>query len=400
MARQHRDVRLQTREARRKLSATHEPYWHELRRGLHIGYRSGKRGGAWYLKEVRKDQRVVRRLGAADDGLDADGTSVLSWADVLKLAVDTDRPTVHAVGVYTVSDALEAYWNFRKAKSPQQSVKTDQLKMRATIGAELARTRLADLTTSELEEWRNGLVEVTEDREKQRRAQASANRTWTVLRAALNKAYRNGKADSAEAWRRVQPFRNVDRPGTRFLSTSEAIRLLNTMEPAFRRLARGALYTGLRFGELCRLRACDVVDGQVHVRISKGGRPRTVPLSPDGRVFFEEVCAGLEGEKPIFLRVDEQPWHLVVVSRLMRKASVLAKLKPPVTFRDLRRSYGSLLINRGAEAEVIQELLGHADMRMTRRVYAHLLNRTIARTVKTKLPSFGVEGSNVRKMRP
>jgi len=38
--------------------------------------------------------------------------------------------------------------------------------------------------------------------------------------------------------------------------------------------------------------------------------------------------------------------------------SPVRELKPPFTFRDLRRSYGSLLINRGAEAEVIQELLG------------------------------------------
>jgi integrase len=60
-------------------------------------------------------------------------------------------------------------------------------------------------------------------------------------------------------------------------------------------------------------------------------------------------------------------------------------------FHDLRRSYGSLLLNAGANAEVIQELLGHADMRMTRRVYAHLLNVTIANTVKSKLPSFGHE---------
>ena len=67
-------------------------------------------------------------------------------------------------------------------------------------------------------------------------------------------------------------------------------------------------------------------------------------------------------------------------------------------FHDLRRSYGSLLLNAGANAEVIQELLGHADMRTTRRVYAHLLNVTIANTVKSKLPSFGHERSNVRKL--
>jgi hypothetical protein len=37
---------------------------------------------------------------------------------------------------------------------------------------------------------------------------------------------------------------------------------------------------------------------------------------------------------------------------------------------------------------------------MTRRAYAHLLNVTIARTVKKKLPSFGFERTNVRKLRP
>ena len=76
-----------------------------------------------------------------------------------------------------------------------------------------------------------------------------------------------------------------------------------------------------------------------------------------------------------------------------------AKIAPPAVFHDLRRSYGSLLLNAGADAEVIQELLGHADLRMTRRSYAHLLNATVARTVKKKLQSFGLERSNVRKLR-
>jgi hypothetical protein len=33
-----RDVRLQTRDARRQLAPQKEPYWKELRRGLHVGY--------------------------------------------------------------------------------------------------------------------------------------------------------------------------------------------------------------------------------------------------------------------------------------------------------------------------------------------------------------------------
>ena len=65
----------------------------------------------------------------------------------------------------------------------------------------------------------------------------------------------------------------------------------------------------------------------------------------------------------------------------------------------MRRSYASLLINRGTDAEITEELLGHADLRMTLGTYAHLLNRTVAKAVKKKLPSFGLEPSRVTKFR-
>jgi integrase len=39
-------------------------------------------------------------------------------------------------------------------------------------------------------------------------------------------------------------------------------------------------------------------------------------------------------------------------------------------------------------ADAIQELLGQADPKMTRRAYAHIADRTLQKAVK-KLPSFG-----------
>jgi integrase len=72
----------------------------------------------------------------------------------------------------------------------------------------------------------------------------------------------------------------------------------------------------------------------------------------------------------------------------MRAACEAAEIYPPATFLDLRRSYGSLLLNSGAAADVISELLGHADMRMTRRAYAHLLDQTLRKAVTQHLPCF------------
>jgi integrase len=394
-------VRLQTREARSKLPRKKEPYWHELRRGLHIGYYKGSTAGTWWLREYRDGKRPKRRLGLADDGVPADGVKVFSWEQALKAALGEERPTLKLAGTYTVDDALGDYWTFRTAKSPAQSVEIDKSKIAAHVGEKLRARPVAQLTPDELSKWRNGLVGNADDREKQRRSQATADRVRRTLFAALNLAHRNHqeKVPSAQAWRSVPTFRNVDRPRTRFLSVAEATRLLNAAPPDFRRLARGALNTGLRLGELLALRAADVGDGKVYVRHSKGGKARTVPLSGEGIHFFDQVTAGMEGDALVFAHDDGVPWQRMQVTRAMKRACKVGKVKPPATFHDLRRSYGSLLLNAGAEPEVIQELLGHADLRMTRRAYAHLLGSTIAKTVKKKLPSFGLEKTSVTKIR-
>jgi integrase len=398
VARQQRDARLQTRDARRKLPIGHEPFWNEVRRGLHLGYRKGLGGGVWWLREYRGGRYAKRRLGIADDEINADGVTVLSWSDALKQVFDEERPTLNTAASYTISQALADYFAHRSAKSPSGSVKTDRAKAMAFIPPKLGQRKIEEITPQELLSWRDGLVSETDDREKLRRAQATANRSWSILRAALNHAYSSGKAYSDHAWRRIKPFRNVDRPRTRFLSVEEAKRLLNTLPRDFRQLARGSLYTGLRLGELLALRVMDFADGQVHVRHSKSGRPRSVPLSDEGLQFFNQVTAGCAGDESVFKRDDGAAWSRMDTSRYMARASEAAKIKPPAKFHDLRRSYASLLINRGTDAEIIRELLGHADLRMTLRAYAHLLNRTVAKVVKKKLPSFGLEPSNVRKL--
>src|SRR6202021_3634654 len=102
--------------------------------------------------------------------------------------------------------------------------------------------------------------------ERQRRDRANANRTWTLLRAALGFAFREGHVASDAAWRRVKPFKSVGKPRLNFLSVPEAMRLLKELDPEFKALAPGALYTGLRLGELLALTVADGRGPAVHVR--------------------------------------------------------------------------------------------------------------------------------------
>jgi integrase len=81
----------------------------------------------------------------------------------------------------------------------------------------------------------------------------------------------------------------------------------------------------------------------------------------------------------------------------MRAACTAAAISPPATFRDLRRSYGSLLLNSRVPADATQELLGHADLRITRLAYAHMLDKTLRRTVTKRLTSFAEDAPKNRR---
>ena len=122
-----------------------------------------------------------------------------------------------------------------------------------------------------------------------RARQSTANRILTVLKAALNHAFREGRIASDEAWRKVKPFREVDTPVVRFLTAAECQRLVNACEKDFRHLVSGAILTGCRYGELTRMRAADFnrEAGIITVRLSKAGKARHVVLNDEGRELFE-----------------------------------------------------------------------------------------------------------------
>jgi integrase len=235
-----------------------------------------------------------RRLGRADDDCFADGNTVLSFADALKIALTEERPTTVRVShAYTLNEALDEYFSHRDARSTPTSVQSDRFAAARNIRPRIGACPIASLRTEDLLRWRDAMIPRTPDPELRRRAQVTANRAWSILRACLNLAFITGKAPSCDPWLRVKPFRNVDRPRQRFLTFPECKRLLNACDPDFRQIARGALFTGLRLGELLELRAIDYRGKYIHIEHSKSGKARDVPLSAQGREFFEQLTAAL-----------------------------------------------------------------------------------------------------------
>ena len=147
------------------------------------------------------------------------------------------------------------------------------------------------------------------DDEGRRRRQSTANRTFTIVKAALNRAWQQGKVPSDAAWRRLKPFGDVDTARVRYLTIAEATRLINAADPEFRPMVQAALQTGARYGELTRLQAHDFDPqvGTVTIRHSKRGKPRHVVLTDEGLALFKSLAAGRSGNELLFRKANGAP---------------------------------------------------------------------------------------------
>lgn len=69
--------------------------------------------------------------------------------------------------------------------------------------------------------------------------------------------------------------------------------------------------------------------------------------------IYGEAAAGKAGDALVFVKETVAERSRIQVSRSMRRLCAAAKIAPLAVFHDLRRSYGSVLLNAGAD-EVIQ----------------------------------------------
>jgi integrase len=208
-----------------------------------------------------------------------------------------------------------------------------------------------------------------------------------ILKASLNLAFHDGKAQSDTAWRRVKPFSGVVAARTRYLTVEEAQRLLNACDPEFRLLVRGALETGARYGELCRLRVSDFnAVGTVHIRQSKSGNGRHIILTKDGARFFSQLCAGRKGDAPMFGR----EWKDHQQKRPMALACERAKIEPAIGFHQLRHTWASLAVMAGMPLPVVSRNLGHASGKMVEMHYGHLAPSYVVDQVQQFGPKYGI----------
>ena len=345
-------------------------------------------------------------LGAADDAFDGETSDVLTFAAAQAKARDwfeaLDRDAGRRRPRYTVEDALDDYIaNFSGKSLDKTRYVIDRL-----VRPEFKNVQVSDLTTERLREFLEKIASrrsvyrankkgVRKERpvrdDAVRVQQANANRAFTPLRAALNRAFALGKVADDSAWRRVKPYAKVSAPRIRYFTGPEIHRLIEHAPDWFRPLIQTALLTGARWSEIHRVRVRDVdlMSGVLTFPDTKSGRPRFVHLSDEGIQLFRGLCMGRRTDELVFLNQHDRELGTSHQIRPMRETCEAAGVEP-AGFHILRHTYGSRLAMAGVPMAVIAEALGHADERITRKHYAHLCPSYVRDAVRAGLGDYGI----------
>ena len=404
MPRRTKSAKIDTRSARIKLVQRREPYWARIARGCALGYRKGKSGGTWIARWQSQDGRKnYQAIGKADDAIEADGGGVLSFDQAQDRARDwfqqVGRGEAGVDNGLTVQECIEDYLDYLRRERSALTAYDSEKRAARYILPPLGQRRLADLTTVQIRRWRDSLVSSELDGDDRRRAQDSANRILTILKAALNRAWREGRVSDDTAWRRVRPFDGVGESRKVFLSQTEGQRFVNAChDSALRNLVAAGLLTGARLGELTAAHVADVDldEGIWTVGAGKTGR-RDVFLSSEALSLFEQLCTGQAKTQYVFLRSDGTPWAKSQHRHYFAQAVARAGLDPATNFYSLRHSYVSHALKSGIPMQLLAENVGTSVL-MIEKHYGKFARDDRRRLLESASMQVGIAKPNIERL--
>jgi len=194
----------------------------------------------------------------------------------------------------------------------------------------------------------------------------------TMLKAALNRAFKDGEVSDDTAWRRVKPFEKVGANRELFLTDQQVRRLLDHTSGAFHDLVKVGILTGARYGELITAKVADFDPHEGTLKLSGKTGNRTVYLSDHTVKVLKQITADKLPKAYLMARDDGDPWGPSHQFRPMREAVKAARLPAETIYYSLRHYHVSKALKAGMPAQVVAENTG-TSVRMLEKHYGKFM---------------------------
>ena len=216
----------------------------------------------------------------------------------------------------------------------------------------------------------------------------TCNRELALLKHMYTLAIEWEKVEENPA-KRVKLFKGETKR-LRYLMPDEVHRLLSRCADHLRPIVTVAVHTGMRKGELLRLRRdqANFDLGMITLTDTKNHETRHIPMSET----VKEVLQRIRGREGYFFTSDRSPGQAVQDVYHSFTTAVRESGITDFHFHDLRHTFASNLVMQGVDILTVKELMGHKKLEMTLR-YAHLAPSYKTRAVAILDQAFSLAAS-------
>ncbi len=300
---------------------------------------------------------------------------------------------------YPIADLKEAYLRDLKQTRKPKTVR------RYTLSLDTLLSALGAVKVNHIDA--DAVLRYREDRLRAGCSPRTINHDTTVLKAMLNWGVKIAKVIASNPVKELKALRHDKERQRRPFSTPEVNRLLGVSTEPWRGIWYAFLTTGMRFEELADLRFSDL-DWEareivIRPEVAKNHKQRRIPM--DDRLHG--ILAGLlearaarrpgRGKDPktdaqvkarftpdhVFVNTENTPLRHRNLYRKFLACCKKAKIEvrtldaagnelEHVDIHSFRVTFATDLIERGVDPKTVQELLGHATLDMTMRIYTKI----------------------------
>jgi len=195
------------------------------------------------------------------------------------------------------------------------------------------------------------------------RSRTTVNRELQLLSRVLSMAVTNRELRT-NPWLEVRKFKGEVRRKRYLLPDEEARQALVGRRGHLRLIVIVALHTGMRRGEILRLRKKDLDfhRGEIQVSKTKTDRDREIPMTPTLERELKTHCALLNSD---FLFANPKTkLPITDIKHAFDSACEEAGIRE-FWFHDLRHTAATRMAERGVDPFTIAAIMGHTDINMT-----------------------------------
>jgi len=150
---------------------------------------------------------------------------------------------------------------------------------------------------------------------------------------------------------------------------------------------------GLRVSELVNilLTELSITDGVIRIT-GKGSKTRLVPMGEEAADWIKKY---IDESRNVFLKKKTSKYLFITIRGsamtrqafwyLIKRYSIIAQIKKPISPHILRHAFATHLINHGADIRVVQMLLGHSDISTTQ-IYTHVARERLKKIHESHHP--------------